>query len=189
VIPCFYERSKGGIPLAWIRMMKASMKMAMQRFSSQRMVRDYQEKFYHPGAGRFQELQDNHADEARQLAEQHLRLILHWKEIHIQPPVVVNPKKFYRVGDAFSITASVHMGVLNPYEVDVELCLGTSKTIDVLEDIQTETMTVNKEFGYGHYQYSCTTTCKASGQFAFTARVIPKGDNWIKYTPGLITWA
>jgi starch phosphorylase len=189
VIPCFYERSKGGIPLTWIRMMKASMKMAMQQFSSQRMVRDYQEKFYHPAACRFQDLYDNHADEARQLADQHLRLVLHWKEIHIQPPAIVDPQKFYRVGDAFSVTAAVHLGVLNPYEVDVELCLGTSKTVDVLEDIQTEAMTVSKEFGYGHFQYSCTTICKTSGQFAFTARVTPRGDEWIKHTPGLITWA
>ena len=115
--------------------------------------------------------------------------MLHWKQIHLLPPVVVNPKKFYRVGDAFSVTVAVHLGVLGPYEVDVELCLGIPKTVDVLEDIQTETMTVSEELGYSHYQYSCTTICKVSGQFAFTARVTPRGDNWIKYTPGLITWA
>ncbi len=152
VIPCFYERSKGGIPVKWIRMMKASMKMAMRQFSSQRMVGDYQEKFYHPGAYRSQELLYNQADEARQLADQHLRLMLHWKQIHLLPPVVVNPKKYYRVGDAFSVTVAVHLGVLSPYEVDVELCLGTPKTVDVLEDIQTEIMTVSEDIGYSHYQ-------------------------------------
>ncbi|MCX5882955.1 MAG: hypothetical protein NTU74_14475 [Deltaproteobacteria bacterium] len=101
----------------------------------------------------------------------------------------MEPKKFYRVGDAFSVTTTVSLGGLDPYEVDVELCLGISKTVDVLEDIQTETMTVGKELGYNHYQYSCTTICKTSGQFAFTARVTPRGDNWMKFTPGLITWA
>lgn len=189
VIPCFYDRSKGGVPQAWIRMMKASMKMAMQQFSSRRMVGDYLEKFYSPGIARFQELVRDQADEARQLADQHLRLLLHWKEIHIQLPVVVSPQKFYRVGDAFSVSVLVHLGVLSPYEVDVELCLGTSKNVDMLEDIQTERMTVTKEFGYGHYQYDCTTICKTSGQFVFTARVTPRGDQWIKFTPGLITWA
>jgi starch phosphorylase len=152
------------------------------------MVGDYQEQFYSPGAARFHELVRDQADEAKQLADQHLRLILHWKEILIQAPVVVHPQKFYRVGDAFNVTAAVHLGVLSPYEVDVELCLGVSKNIDVLEDIQTETMTVSKEFGYGHYQYACTTICNTSGQFVFTARVTPRGDQWIKFTPGLITW-
>jgi glycogen phosphorylase len=189
VIPCFYERSKGGIPVTWIRMMKASMKMAMRQFSSQRMVGDYQEKFYHPGAYRSRELLYNQADESRQLAGQHLRLMQNWKQIHLMPPVVVNPKKFYRIGDAFSVTVAVHLGLLEPREVDVELCMGTQKTVDALEDIQTEIMTVSEELGYNHYMYSCTTICKVSGQFAFTARVTPRGDNWVKYTPGLITWA
>ncbi len=189
VIPRFYERSKGGIPVNWIRMMKASMKMAMRRFSSQRMVGDYQERFYHPGAYRSQELLYNQSEEARHLSGQHLRLMLHWKQIHLMTPVVVDPKKYYRVGDAFSITVAVDLGVLDPFEVDVELCLGSPKTVEVLEDIQTETMTVSKELGYNHYLYSCTTICKVSGQFAFTARVTPRGDNWIKYSPGLITWA
>ena len=189
VIPCFYERSKGGIPVTWIRMMKASMKMAMRQFSSSRMVGDYQEKFYHPAAYRSQELLYNQADESRKLEDQHLRLMLHWKEIHIMPPVVVNPKKFYRIGDVFSVTVAVHLGVLNTSEVDVELCMGTLKTVDELENIQTETMTVSQDLGYSHYLYACTTNCKVSGQFAFTARVTPCGDNWTKYTPGLITWA
>ncbi len=87
----------------------------------------------------------------------------------------MNPKKYYRIGDAFSVTAAVHLGELGPNEVDVELCLGTQKTIDALEDIQTETMNVSQELGYNHYQYSCTTICKTSGQFAFTARVTPRG--------------
>ena len=189
VLPCFYERSKGGIPVQWIRMMKASMKMAMRQFSSQRMVGDYQEKFYHPGAYRSQELLYNQAGEAKDLADQHLRLILHWKEIHPLPPVVMDPKKFYRIGDAFSVTVAVHLGELTPSEVDVELCLGTPKTVEVLEDIQTEIMTVCEDIGYSNCQYSCTTICKVSGRFAFTARVTPRGDNWIKFTPGLITWA
>jgi starch phosphorylase len=87
------------------------------------------------------------------------------------------------------VTVAVHLGVLGPFEVDVELCLGIPKTVEVLEDIQTETMTVSEDLGSSHYLYACTTICKVSGQFAFTARVTPRGDNWIKYTPGLITWA
>lgn len=189
VIPCFYERSKGGIPVNWIHMMKASMKMAMRQFSSQRMVGDYQENFYYPGAYRSQELLYNHSEEARHLAAQHRRLMQNWEQIHLMPPVVVNPRKFYRIGDEFCVTVTVHLGELAPSEVEVALCIGTQKTVDALEDIQAETMSVSQELGYSHYQYSCATVCKVSGQFAFTARVTPQGDNWIKYTPGLITWA
>jgi starch phosphorylase len=189
VIPCFYDRSKSGVPVGWVRMMKASMKMAMHRFSSQRMVGDYQDRFYSPGAFRFRELSSNQAAEAAHLADQHQRLALHWNQIHLNPPIVVNPQKFYRVGDSFSVTIAVNLGVLGPSEVDVELCLGIQKHAESIEDIQTETMSVSHDRGYNHYQYACSTICKVSGQFAYTVRVTPRGDQWIKYTPGLITWA
>ena len=52
-----------------------------------------------------------------------------------------------------------------------------------------EAMRVLEDHGNGDYIYGCTITCPASGRFGFTARIIPAGDNWIKYTPGLITWA
>ena len=189
VIPCFYERSKGGIPLDWIRMMKASMKMSMQHFSSHRMVKNYQDRFYIPAIRESSNLLENHAEKARRLADEHARLQLYWKQIHLMPPVVMNPKKFYRVGDTFRVTVAVHLGVLSPQEVDVELCMGIPRTVDELDNIYTETMTVNNELGDGQYLYICTITCKMTGQLSFTARVTPHGDSWSKYFPGLITWA
>jgi len=43
--------------------------------------------------------------------------------------------------------------------------------------------------GRGEYLYSCKVTCGAAGGYGFTTRIISKGDDWIKHTPGLITWA
>ncbi len=50
-------------------------------------------------------------------------------------------------------------------------------------------MQVVRDQGDGAYVYGCTVTCEASGRFGFSVRVIPAGDDWIKFTPGLITWA
>ena len=189
VIPCFYDRDKGGIPMEWIRMMKSSMKMAMQHFSSQRMVSDYHERFYIPGAKQTLVLMENDAEMSKQLSARRARLQSCWKQIHIMAPVVMNPKKYYRIGDAFRVTAAVHLGVLTPEEVDVELCMGIPRTIDELDSVQADIMTVSSDLGDGQYLYACTTTCSISGRLAFTARVMPHGDDWIKFTPGLITWA
>jgi len=50
-------------------------------------------------------------------------------------------------------------------------------------------MTVREDRGNGSYLYSCNLTCAASGQYGFSARVTPQGDDLIKYTPGFVTWA
>jgi len=48
IVPCFYERSESGLPVAWIRRMKLSIGRLTPRFSSRRMVGEYVERYYRP---------------------------------------------------------------------------------------------------------------------------------------------
>ena len=50
VIPEFYTRDDRNIPVAWITKIRESMARLTPRFSSNRTVREYTEKFYLPGA-------------------------------------------------------------------------------------------------------------------------------------------
>ena len=50
VIPLYYERDKDGIPHYWIKRMKHAIQSLGWRFSADRMVRDYTERFYLPAA-------------------------------------------------------------------------------------------------------------------------------------------
>ena len=48
VVPLYYQVNPEGIPLAWVKMMKASMKSVGPNFSARRMVKEYSQKFYNP---------------------------------------------------------------------------------------------------------------------------------------------
>ncbi|MDY6971395.1 MAG: alpha-glucan family phosphorylase, partial [Thermodesulfobacteriota bacterium] len=52
VIPSFYDRKNGDMPIRWLKMMKESMKMAMIDFCSHRMVGEYEKRYYLPAAKR-----------------------------------------------------------------------------------------------------------------------------------------
>ncbi len=188
VIPCFYDRRYGDLPNCWILKMKASMKMAMEKFCSLRMVGEYEQRFYTAAARRLNALLADQAQEAKALAAQVKRLHEHWKQIQIGPPTreVLGP---YRVGDAFQVTAEVNLGGLQPEEVDAELYCGNLKTLDELSASHAETMKVLENRDNGHYLYGCILTCHDPGRFGFTARVTPHGDERLKSTPNLITWA
>ena len=188
VIGGFYERRNGYAPAGWIRMMKESMKMAMEHFCSLRMVETYCSEFYAPAAQRFDELGADKASEARRLSRQHARLRSQWKNIRVSAPVrgAVGP---FRVGDAFRITSVVQLGDLRPEEIDVQLYYGLLKSIDTVVCSQTQMMDMQESLGNGEYLYACDISCRHSGRYGFTTRVIPRGDDWIKNTPGLITWA
>ena len=60
---------------------------------------------------------------------------------------------------------------------------------DAMRSSHTEPMKVEQENGNGGYRYACDLTCQMSGRYGFTARITPKGDDKITYTPELFTWA
>jgi starch phosphorylase len=46
VIPLFYEQGSDGVPHSWVKVMKESIRTAAPRFSAQRMLKEYTDKFY-----------------------------------------------------------------------------------------------------------------------------------------------
>jgi starch phosphorylase len=93
------------------------------------------------------------------------------------------------VGDAFEVTVEVRLGELLPEEVDVELYYGHYKSFSELTDSRVIPMQVIEACGNGSFRYGCSLACDTAGRFGFSARATPRGDDWIKFFPGLITWA
>jgi starch phosphorylase len=160
----------------------------MEMFCSLRMVTEYTDRFYLPAAKRFDSLLANQAEEARNLATHIKRLRSLWKNIEIQPPVR-KKRGPYRVGEQFDVTAEIRLAELQPHEVDVELYYGHMKSLENVVSSTVEPMNVIEDRGNGHFLYGCTLTCQGSGRFGFTVRVTPRGDERVKSTPRLLTWA
>ncbi|MFC1858589.1 alpha-glucan family phosphorylase [Thermodesulfobacteriota bacterium] len=188
VIPSFYDRRNGEVPGRWVEMMKASMKMAMAHFSSHRMITEYAEKFYRPAAQHYDELTQNHSEKAQILINQRERFYSLWDDIRIEQPVR-EAKGPFRVGETFDVSVLVHLGQLSPEEVDVELYYGRLKALDTFSASQLQPMAVREDRQNGVYLYACKINCAASGRYGFMARLTPRGDNWIKFSPGLLTWS
>ncbi len=188
VIPCFYERKNGNSPGQWLKMMKESMKMAIHQFCAGTMVDKYAENFYLPATKRFACLIENNAKEAVMLSAQHERLRSLWKAIRIEPPTTKNNGPF-TVGQSFTVTALVTLGELRPDEVKVELYYGDLRSVDTITSSNSEEMSVNANHENGVYEYACSLNCRAPGRYGFTIRVVPSGDDRMRFAPGLITWA
>jgi starch phosphorylase len=188
VIPTFYDRKRGNPSVKWIKMMKEAMKMAIIDFSSDRMVRDYSERYYIPASKNFQVLTQDSAWKAKELALTQSRLISLWSSIRVSTPKLITEADF-TVGDTFRITLEVFLGELTPQEVEVQIYHGRVKSAYHLEGSRAETMWLQETISEGSHIYACTITCSDSGRFGYTARVIPKGDEVLNnHTPGLITW-
>ncbi|MFW6237561.1 MAG: alpha-glucan family phosphorylase, partial [Desulfosudaceae bacterium] len=188
VIPCFYEREAGGVPTRWLKKMKASMRLILERFCAHHMIENYYRQFYVPAVENYHQLTADGAAEAQRLRTFHERLMEKWDQITIDQPVGREEGPF-RVGSSLTVSCDVFLGDLDPEEVRVELYYGRIKRIDRIKEGQVEQMSVEEDLGQGKYRYACSLACQDAGRFGFTVRIVPAGDDYIRHTPGLITWA
>jgi starch phosphorylase len=189
VIPCFYDRPQGDLPHAWINMMKASIKMAMESFTSHRMVSEYYTRFYKPAMANYDRLLQESASAAKALVQQRRRLKALWQQVHTTRAVSDRDISVLHVGDRFSVTCSVHLGELKPSEVDVEVYYGPVDSHNRITESHVDTMQMVQEKGHGHYVYSHEIQCRKTGRYGFTTRVTPQGAEWKHVMPGFVTWA
>ncbi len=188
VIPTFYDRREGDTPDRWVEMMKESMKLVLKNFCAHSMVSLYETNYYLPAVENYRKLTADGAGEAQGLVSQRRRLQNEWASVHVKPPESEAGVP-YRVGDTFRVTTEVYLGALTPEEVEVELYYGALKAVDELKDTRVAKMEMVEDLGDGNYLYACRISCENAGRFGFTARVVPRGDDYMKYTPGFLTWA
>ncbi|MFP4667881.1 MAG: alpha-glucan family phosphorylase [Desulfobacterales bacterium] len=188
VIPTFYDRREGDTPDRWTEMMKESMKLVLKNFCAHSMVKQYENDYYLPAVENHSNLTSRGAEAANSLVAQRRRLRNEWPGISIKPPEsdISNPS---RVGDTIRVTTEVHLAGLRPEEVEVELYYGHLKTVDELTDARITKMEMTEDLGGGNFLYECRVTCEHAGRFGFTTRVLPKGDDYLRHTPGFLIWA
>jgi starch phosphorylase len=115
IVPAFYTRDGHGMPTAWLAKMRESMARLTPRFSTNRVVREYTERYYLPAAGRYRKrAADKGALGARLLAwERHLSE--RWHEARFGALRVVT-----REGRHW-FSVEVYLGRLDPDAIRVEL--------------------------------------------------------------------
>ncbi len=189
IIPCFYERAEGTFPFRWINKMKESIIMALDTFSSLRMVNEYNEKFYQPAKESFDELFADNAAKAKELVEQKKRLVGNFDKVYIAAPKVEGDLNNAHVGDIFNVTAKAFINGLNPQEIDVQVYYGPVDSRNNVHNGNTAIMEIAEDLGGGNYIYKCKFKCETTGRFGLTCRITPLGVAWKSSKPGFICWS
>jgi starch phosphorylase len=115
VIPEFYSRDTGGIPSAWVKRMRQSMASLTPRFSADRAVREYTEKYYLPAAAAYRLRAADKGSLGRAITFWRQSLEQNWGTLHFGYLKVesCNEQHFFEV--------QLFLGGLDPDAVRVEL--------------------------------------------------------------------
>ncbi len=189
VIPTFYNRGADGIPRAWIARVKDSMKTINPQFNTNRMVREYTEKFYLSAHHSYKEYSADNFAKARDVAGWKEKINLSWHKVYIKD-LVFDEEKEITVGNKQKVKAIVNIGDLKPEDVSVELYFGNLNPAGEIVEGAALPMMLKERSKDGSYVFEGQVLCLKSGEFGFSVRVIPMNRCMIrKFEPGLITWA
>ena len=115
VVPAFYQRDPQGIPQAWLSRMRESMASLTGQFSTNRMLREYTERYYLPAAAGHRDRAAGHALLAQDLRHWMDRVQHHWPQVRVG--VVTR-----QTADAqHHVVAEIYMDGLEAADVQPEL--------------------------------------------------------------------
>ncbi|MBI5636404.1 MAG: alpha-glucan family phosphorylase [Nitrospinae bacterium] len=187
IVPLFYERGADNLPRGWVRKMKGSMTRLNAVFNTNRMLREYTEKFYLPLGVRWQDYVQKDPAIIKQLAVWKKRLETHWSGMKVLE--VAGTDGSFKVGDRKKVTATIHLGVINPDDVVVECYYGPMDMAGHIEEGKSAVMGIEGKAIDGICRFTGDIPCDNAGLHGYAIRVLPSHTNLVlQYIPGLILW-
>jgi starch phosphorylase len=188
MLPLFYQRGVDNIPREWINRMKTCMRKLAPVFNTNRMVREYAERFYLPASMRGVALAQDGLKRSIQLSKYKDALRAKWPNIKIVG-VHTSGNGHYKVGDQMQVEALVDLPDLDPKDLSIQLYAGPISATGQIENPQILTMLHSKQMAPGRHQFTGKIECRTSGRQGFALRVLPGHEDMASpFEPGLIIW-
>ncbi|HPX90123.1 MAG TPA: alpha-glucan family phosphorylase, partial [Spirochaetota bacterium] len=190
IIPLFYSRGEDGLPYGWLGRIRESMKTIIPEFNTNRMVKDYAEKYYFTAHKNFINYLKDDFHISREVSHWKERIKKVWSDAKVID-MNMEANQEVTVGKTMKVTAKINLGRLDPADVLVELYFGSVNQYGDISDGASTPMSPVSSEGNGIWTYTGQMLCLQSGRFGYSVRIIPFNKNAPrKFDPELpITWA
>jgi starch phosphorylase len=193
IVPAFYTRGNDGLPRSWLKRMKRSIATNVPAFNTNRMVKEYAEICYIPSYRRFAHLSEHQFQKAAELAKWRARLRDGWGSVRVEQVEAAAADPMH-VGAELPVRVRVSLGLLAPEDVEVQLYHGVLDSHGEIAQPHTVVLTSGQapepsSNGSRVWPFSGKIACRASGQYGYCVRVLPKNPALQNlFEPGLVTW-
>jgi len=191
IVPLYYAKPDGKLPLAWLQLMRESIRSVTPVFNTQRMVKQYTEQLYIPAAQAYENFSRDGCGAAVQLSQWKTQMRKDWPQVHLSDVQVANKDRpTIQVGESLQISARVHLGAVDPRHVRVEAYHGELDNGDLHNPAATVLTQSSQADGDGTYIYQGSVPATESGTYGFSVRVVPTHPCLMHaHELRLITWS
>jgi glycogen phosphorylase len=190
IIPLYYAKPDGRLPLAWLQLMRESIRSVTPIFNTHRMVKEYTERLYIPAARSHENFSHNGCEPATQLSQWKARMRKDWAQVRIHDVQVGNKdRQNILVGESLQVSCHVNLGDVDPNHVRVEAYHGEAENGGIKNPSVT-ILNASGRNGDGSYVYQGSVPASESGAYGFSVRVVPTHPNLMQaHELRLIAWS
>ncbi len=191
IIPLYYAKPDGKLPLAWLQLMRESIRSVTPVFNTHRMVQEYTERLYCPAELAQAEFTRDDCRAAVELSQWKSRIRKDWAQVKVTDVQIGNEDRHnIPVGDTLRVSAYVHLGAVDPQHVRVEAYHGEADNDQVRNPAITALHQSDQTDGRGGYLYQGAVPASESGMYGFSVRVVPTHPHLVQaHELRLITWS
>ena len=175
IIPLYFAKNSKGYSPEWIQYIKNSIAQIAPRFTMERMINDYIDRFYIKEANRYKVLASDNFAQAKELAEWKYRVASKWDEIKALDIKLPDLNSMSAVnGDSYSTTIVLDTAGLGT-DIGVEMVVYDNEDGNMKFDkvVPLKVISQNEDI----VTYHLDTVLKNAGSFKFGFRIYPNNPN------------
>ena len=190
IIPLYYAKPDGRLPIAWLQLMRESIRSVTPVFNTHRMVREYNERLYEPAAAKQTELSASSFTKAAEISQWKDRMRREWPQVSIFDVQIANSDRTnVTVGETLEVSARVHLGAIEPKFVQVQAYFGEAENNTISKPSIID-LSDSKKLDNGNHLFRGSIPASESGAYGLNVRVIPTHPVLTQaHELRLITWA
>jgi phosphorylase/glycogen(starch) synthase len=175
IAPLFYNRDERDVPRGWVKYIKNSIAGVAPNFTMNRMLNDYEQRFYSKLNARSQKMKENNKALAQDMAAWKKAMLKLWDKVVVveskHPDI---SKDFVNLGDSYQAEVVLELGELSSADLGVELVIPNFPSDE-------DTFTYTKEFDLvnrenGHATYRVEVTPAMAGVFEYGIRIYARHE-------------
>ncbi len=174
ILPAFYTRNIKGVPEKWVSYIKNTFAQVAPNFTTARMIRDYQDRFYNPQSKRAAKLIESDYQLAKDIAQWKSGVSSVWDQIEVKEVQITDGiTNVLKIGDNYPARVVVDLKELKPEDLGVEMIITQSEKDNQTSMVDSLQFTIEKIEG-SVITYQLNLKLMNAGAFGYAIRMYPK---------------
>jgi len=189
IIPAFFNQDENGVSQEWASRIKNTLTEIAPHFTMERMLKDYEEKFYKSLFESSKLMKEGHYRKTRELVLWKQKVSQFWDNISVVSVSVPDTRKGpIPFGKLFSAEIILDLIGLHPEDIDIEIIMGKKEEGNINKILMKQPLELKKVDG-SKASFVCKFPISYSGKINYAFRMTPRNEMLIhKMDFPLVKW-